>query len=688
MSGWLTPDWGRWALSLALILSLVQAGAGWFGPAGAARRAAYATAGLVAFAMIVLITAFLASDFSVSSVVANSHTQKPLIYKIAAAWGHHEGSMVLWCLVLSGFAAMFAARPGVEPALASRALAVLGALAAAFLAFTLFASNPFGRIPAAPWEGTGFNPLLQDPAVAIHPPMLYTGYVGLAVPFALAVAALSVGAGFGGDDGAAQRARWARAMRRWALAAFAALTVGIALGSFWAYYELGWGGWWFWDPVENASLMPWLLAASLFHAALTTERRGLLSGWTALLAIGAFSLSIFGTFLTRSGVLTSVHAFALDPSRGLLLLIILAAAAGPALALFALRSGTFGPPSPPARLMSREGLLVLNNLFIVATAGVVLLGTVWPLIVDAAGGPPVTVGPPYFTTAALPIIAVAFLLSPVAGLAAWGGGLARRDRVVAGVLVAAVAGLGLIAATALGAGGGPALAGALGLWLILGGGLHAAHALGALGDDRGVEWRAAVDRARLRPSLLAGPLAHAGMGLLAIGAAAGAAYPLERQALMTVGDVFSWNGSTATLERMARADGPNYVADQAVITVTRPNGETHTFTPERRAYTATGDVTSEVAIRASLGGDLYLALGPAQPTAEGGVAWTVRIMENRLIWMVFWGAGLTAFGAALAFAGAARLGRRVPTRPVAADTPAPAAPLAVGPAERVAEPSA
>ncbi len=684
MSGWLSPDWGRWALSLALLVSLAQAGAGWFGPAGVARRAAYATAGLVAFAMVVLITAFLASDFSVSSVVANSHTQKPIIYKIAAAWGHHEGSMVLWCLVLSGFAAMFAARPGVAPAVASRAVAVLGALTTAFLAFTLFASNPFARIATPPWEGAGFNPLLQDPAVAAHPPMLYTGYVGLAVPFALAVAALSVAAGFSGYDGAAERARWARAMRRWALAAFAALTVGIGLGAFWAYYELGWGGWWFWDPVENASLMPWLLAAALFHAALTTERRGLLSGWTALLAIGAFSLSIFGTFLTRSGVLTSVHAFALDPSRGLLLLIILALAAGPALALFAMRAGTFGPPSPPPRLMSREGLLVLNNLFIVATAAVVLLGTVWPLVVDAMGGPPVTVGPPYFTTAALPIIAIAFLLSPVAGLTAWGGGLARRDRAMAGALVAAAIGLGVLAATVFEAGAGPALAGALGLWLILGGGLHALHVLGVSAADGRTDWRGAVARVRLRPSVLAGPLAHAGMGLLAIGAAAGAAYPLERQALMEVGDVFSWNGSTATLERIVRADGPNYAADQAVITVTRPDGARRTFTPERRAYTATGDVTSEVAIHASLGGDLYFALGPAQPTAQGGLAWTVRVMENRLIWMVFWGAGVTAFGAALAFVGAARLGRRARAPSDSADAVTPKR-LAISPAERVAE---
>ncbi len=668
-----TPDWGRWAAALALAFCVVQAVAGAADRLAVARRASLAAFGLTAFAMLSLISAFLASDFSLALVATHSHTDKPLLYKITAAWGNHEGSMLLWCLVLTGFSAAFAARPGVGPALTVRALSVLGALSVAFFAFTLFTSNPFAPLNPAPWEGQGFNPLLQDPALALHPPMLYLGYVGLAVPFALAVAALWSPPAAIADQ---QRA-WARAQRRWALAGFAALTAGIGLGSYWAYYELGWGGWWFWDPVENASLMPWLLAAALFHSALVTERRGLVAGWTALLAILAFSLSIFGTFLTRSGVLTSVHAFAVDPSRGAVLLMILAAALTPALALFAWRGGALGAPGPTPRLFSREGLLILNNLFLVSAAAVVLTGTLWPLVVEGLGGPLLSVGPPYFNAAALPVSALAFAVTPLAVITAWGGGWAARERLWAGVALG-LAGLAAAAMALAGGGFGPSFAVFTGAWMILGGGLHAAHALGL----REAGWASALSRVRLRPTLMGGPIAHAGIGLLALGAGFGAAFPMERQGLLAAGERLAWPGGVAELRHVVTLDGPNYVADRARVIVTREGRAPLVFEPERRVYLASDGVTSEVAIEGELSGDVYIALGPPQVREDGGVSWTVRVTLHSMIWMVFWGAGLTALGAALAWGGVAWRARQASSSDATADAkrPGPAAPPAAAPA--------
>jgi cytochrome c-type biogenesis protein CcmF len=413
-------EFGAFALVLALALSVLQTGLATVGRArrspllaGGADGAAMASAFAVTLAFAALIYAFAVSDFSVENVARNSHTDKPMLYKVAAAWGSHEGSLVLWCGVMAVFGAILARARGLPFGLKTSAVGVQGALTTLFLAFAVFTSNPFNRIADAPVQGNSLNPLLQDPALAIHPPLLYLGYVGFSVTFSLAVAALIEGRAFSGFWPA-----WGRWVRPWTLASWVFLTAGITLGSFWAYYELGWGGWWFWDPVENASFMPWLAGTALLHSAVVTERRGALAGWTVFLALLAFTFSMLGAFLVRSGVLTSVHAFAVDPERGLMLLGILAVAAGSAFALFAWRApqlkggGMFAP-------VSREGALVLNNLFLTVAAATVLLGTLYPLILEAATGQTISVGPPYFAMTFTPLMLVAFIILPAGPLLSW-----------------------------------------------------------------------------------------------------------------------------------------------------------------------------------------------------------------------------------------------------------------------------
>src|SRR6201999_166900 len=408
---------GQLALCFALALSLVMAIAGLMGAgmdapnAILARRVASAsTMGMMVFVALAFGTltyAFVTSDFSIIDVANNSHTLKPLIYKISGVWGNHEGSMLLWVLVLSIYAALVAGLQRGGPRLTSAALGVQGLLAAAFLLFILFTSNPFLRLDPAPFEGAGLNPLLQDPGLAIHPPMLYAGYVGLSASFSYAAAALVVG-----EEG------WARAARPFMLIAWMALTCGIALGSWWAYYELGWGGFWFWDPVENASLMPWLIATALLHSALATERSGAFRTWTLLLAIGGFSLSLIGTFLVRSGVLSSVHAFASDPTRGFFIMVLIVCAIGGALGLFAWRAPTLqgGASFDTA---SRETMLLLNNVFLVAACAAVFVGTLYPLLLDAIGGDKISVGPPYYALTFAPIFFALLLLVPFGPRLGW-----------------------------------------------------------------------------------------------------------------------------------------------------------------------------------------------------------------------------------------------------------------------------
>jgi cytochrome c-type biogenesis protein CcmF len=410
----MTGELGQLALCFALALSLVLAVAGLAGSradAGTARAVAGGSAmGMlvfVALAFATLVTAFVTSDFSVAAVANNSHTLKPLIYKITGVWGNHEGSMLLWVLVLSLYAGAVAVAQRGGPRLTSAALGIQGLLAAAFLLFILFTSNPFLRLDPAPFEGAGLNPLLQDPGLALHPPMLYAGYVGLSASFSYAAAALLVG-----EQG------WARAARPFMLIAWIALTCGIALGSWWAYYELGWGGFWFWDPVENASLMPWLIATALLHSALATEKSGAFRTWSLLLAIAGFSMSLIGTFLVRSGVLSSVHAFATDPTRGFFIMVLIVCAIGGALALFAWRAPSL-QGGAAFEIVSRESALLLNNVFLVAACACVFVGTLYPLILDALTGVKMSVGPPYYAITYAPIFFALLLLVPLGPRLSW-----------------------------------------------------------------------------------------------------------------------------------------------------------------------------------------------------------------------------------------------------------------------------
>ncbi|MGZ9100983.1 MAG: heme lyase CcmF/NrfE family subunit, partial [Brevundimonas sp.] len=570
--------------------------------AGAAEGAALAAAGATAVAFAVLIFAFAASDFSVANVAANSHTDKPMLYKVAAAWGSHEGSLVLWCLVLTGFGAGLARARGLPFGLKVSAVATQGALGVMFLAFAVFTSNPFARLDPAPFQGGSLNPLLQDPALAFHPPLLYAGYVGLSVCFSLAVAAL-----IEGRPHSSFWPAWGRWVRPWALASWAFLTVGITLGAFWAYYELGWGGWWFWDPVENASFMPWLAATALLHSAVVTERRGALAGWTTFLALLAFTFSMLGAFLVRSGVLTSVHAFAVDPERGLVLLAILGATAGAAFALFAWRAprlrggGLFAP-------VSREGALVLNNLFLTAACATVLLGTLYPLILEAANGATISVGPPYFALTFVPLMAAAFLILPAGPLLAW----KRGDLRGAGQRLAVAAGLAILIALAAWMVFEPrkALSGAgigLGAWLILGALAETAERVRLFRASAGETWR----RARGLPFGAWGmTLAHAGLGVFVLGAVVETGYRVEAARPLAIGQTVAAGKWAVRLDEVRMVEGPNYLAEQGRLTVARRDGAAPTTViAERRFFPAGGQTTTEVGLDFRGLDDVYVVLG-------------------------------------------------------------------------------
>ena len=641
-------EFGAFTLILALMLSGLQTGLGTVGRmrrspllAGGAEGAAIAAALATGLAFAALIFAFATSDFSVSNVAANSHTDKPMLYKVAAAWGSHEGSLVLWCLVMTGFGAALTRARGLPFGLKTSAVAVQGALGAMFLAFAVFTSNPFTRIDPAPLQGASLNPLLQDPALAVHPPMLYAGYVGFSVTFALAVAALIEGRAFSGFWPA-----WGRWVRPWALASWVFLTIGITLGSFWAYYELGWGGWWFWDPVENASFLPWLAGAALLHSAVVTERRGALAGWTVFLALLAFTFSILGAFLVRSGVLTSVHAFAVDPERGLMLLGILGVTAGAAFALFAWRApqlkggGIFAP-------VSREGALVLNNLFLTVAAVTVLLGTLYPLILEAATGATISVGPPYFAMTFVPLMAVAFLILPAGPLLAW----KRGDAVGAMQRLALAGGL----AIACGFAGwllfepkkALAAAGlAMGAWLLL----------GALAE--------VVERVRLFRAPLAEvgrrlkglplgawgmTLAHAGLGVFVLGAVVETSFKTEAAAAVAVGGTVEAGRWAVKLDKVEIVEGPNYLAERGTLTITSTDGRAfpRTVTSERRFFPAGGQTTTEVGLDFRGLDDVYVVMGERRATPEAAQAWTVRVYDNPWARLIFLGPFIMALGGGL-----------------------------------------
>ena len=629
---------GHFALALALVVALVQASlpligaqrgeAAWM---ALARPAAAVQLAAVAAAFAALTYAYVVSDFSVANVVANSHTAKPLLYKVTGVWGNHEGSLLLWVLILALFGAAVAAFGGnLPPALRARVLAVQAMIAVGFLAFMLFTSNPFARAFPPPLDGNDLNPLLQDPGLAFHPPFLYLGYVGFSITFAFAIAALIEGR---------VDATWARWVRPWALAAWSFLTVGIALGSWWSYYELGWGGWWFWDPVENASFMPWLAGTALLHSSIVCEKREALKSWTVLLAIVAFSFSLLGTFLVRSGVLTSVHAFATDPARGVFILAFLVLVIGGSLALYAVRAprlragGLFAP-------LSREGLLVLNNLLFATAAATVLLGTLYPLFVDALGAGKVSVGPPYFNAVFIPLMAPLIALAGLTPLMPWKrGDLAG----VLGRLKAAVAAAGLAALAVLVLADRGGLLAALGI------------ALAAwLAASVAVEWASRVrllraplaeslGRARALPRAAYGmSLAHLGAAIMVAGITASSSWQVESFQVMRPGESVTVAGYDWRFHGVEALDGPNYSITRARLTVSRDGREVAEMLPEKRFYPVARMPTTEAAIHTTWLADLYAVIGDGD--GEGG--FSTRLYYNPLVPWIWLGAIVMALGGA------------------------------------------
>ncbi|MGQ0532540.1 MAG: heme lyase CcmF/NrfE family subunit [Caulobacteraceae bacterium] len=638
---------GGFAAALALALSLAQGLLGLLVPDREPRAvAASAVAQAAAMSCIVafgcLIALFMQSDFSVAVVAANSHIDKPLIYKIAGAWGNHEGSMLLWCLVSALFGAILAStRGGQSLGLWSRAIGVQGLVTAGALAYTLFLSNPFARLDPAPMIGSGLNPLLQDPALAVHPPLLYLGYVGMSVPFSLAIAALL--------EGRADQA-WARALRPWTLIAWTSLTLGIGLGSYWAYYELGWGGWWFWDPVENASFMPWLVAAALVHSAIVAERRGSLASWTILLAIMGFGLALLGTFLVRSGVLTSVHAFAVDPQRGIAVLVLLGLALGGGFGLYAWRAPKLSQPAGFAAL-SRESMLVWNNFGLAVAAGVVLIGTLYPLLVEAAGGGLISVGPPFFNMTVAPLLAVLFLLLPLGPMLTWRIGDIRGALLKLAPAIALALSTLAVALFVTHWRAAPALGLMLGVWLIAGGLIYFWVRL-----QRG-EGRLLAKLAILPLAVWSMSLAHIGAGVLTLGAVAETAFRTERAVALAPGDGVTFAGRRVALVEIGEVEGPNYSAIRANFRVDDANGA-RAVSAERRQFNTSPMPTTEVGILSGFDGDLYLALG--EPVRDGGGAWTIRLYHNPLVQFIFLGVVMMALGGALSLLA---LGRRRKTAP-------------------------
>ena len=626
---------GHFALILALFVAMIQSAIPMIGAArrhvgwmAVGRSCALIGFALTALAMLSLMHAYVVSDFSVINVVQNSHTDKPLLYKITGVWGNHEGSMLLWVFMLSLCAAAVALfSDNLPPALRARVLAVQGMIATGFLLFILLTSNPFLRtFPPAP-NGQGLNPVLQDPGLAFHPPFLYLGYVGFSVAFAFAVAALIEGR---------VDAAWARWVRPWTLASWCALTIGIAMGSWWAYYTLGWGGWWFWDPVENASFMPWLVGTALIHSSIVVEKRDTLKAWTILLAIITFSLSLVGTFLVRSGVLTSVHAFATDPERGTFILLLLVTAIGGSLTLYAFRApalkggGLFAP-------ISREGALVLNNLLLSCGCATVFLGTLYPLFLDAMNGPKLSVGFPFFNRTFAPMMVPMIIAVGIGPMLAWKRGdlLGALQRLWVAYIATALVVLVAFYVTY----GGPVLA-------VLGFGLAAWLAAAVLTEfaERTRLFRApfgeTIRRAiRLPRSAYGMTFAHFGLAVSVAGFAA-SAYAREAIEILKPGGTIAIAGYQLTLDGVTRVPGPNYTADDAAIRVTHGGQLVTVMHPERRFFPLQQQTTSVTSIRTNLLADLYVALGDSD--TEGN--WTVRVYWKPLVPWIWIGCVIMAFG--------------------------------------------
>ena len=630
---------GHYALVLALALALIQSVVPLIGTrlhdAGlmnVARSTALAQLLFVGASFLALVMLHVNSDFSVANVYENSHSMKPLLYKITGVWGNHEGSMLLWVSILALFGALVAAFGNNLPlSLRAHVLAVQAWIAGAFYLFILVTSNPFLRIANPPLEGRDLNPVLQDIGLAVHPPMLYLGYVGFSISFSFAIAALMEGR---------IDAAWARWVRPWTLVAWIFLTLGIAMGSYWAYYELGWGGWWFWDPVENASLMPWLAGTALLHSALVMEKRNALKVWTILLSILTFSLSLLGTFLVRSGVITSVHAFATDPTRGVFILLILCLFIGGSLSLFAGRAtslkqgGLFAP-------ISREGALVLNNLLLTVACAVVLFGTLYPLAMEVLADFKMSVGAPFYNLTFVPLFSLLLLAVPFGPMLAWKRGdlLGVTQR----LLAAGVAGLVAIAIAWGWAHGGSTLAPlaiGLGIFVIAGAVTDIVERTGLVR----LPVATALHRARGLPRSAWGTaFAHAGLGVALIGIVCETTWNSEYIATMKQNEVAHVAGYDLKLDGLLQRQGPNYREMIAEFNVGRSGDPIGIMTPSKRSFTTRGSSTTAAALLTRGASQLYISLGDVTP--EGGVA--VRIYHKPLVLLIWWGPVLMAFGGVL-----------------------------------------
>ncbi len=633
------PEIGQIALILALMLAVTQATLPLIGAArgvpqliALARPTAQAQFIFVAVAFCCLAYSFINNDFSVLNVATNSNSQLPLHYRLAATWGSHEGSLLLWTFMLTiWMVAVTLFSNHLPKEMVARVLAVMAVISTGFLLFMLLTSNPFQRLLPVPPDGRDLNPLLQDPAMVAHPPMLYMGYVGMCVAFAFAISALI---------GGRLDATWARWSRPWTTVAWMFLTCGIALGSFWAYYELGWGGWWFWDPVENASFMPWLVGTALIHSLAVTEKRGGFKSWTVLLAIAAFSLSLLGTFLVRSGVLTSVHAFATDPKRGIFILAFLTLVIGGSLALYAWRAKQVGLGSK-FEVLSRESLLLTNNVLLIVAAGSVLLGTLYPLFVDALNLGKLSVGPPYFNSVFVPLMAPAAFLIGVGPIARWKH--AKIPELAVRLRLAFV--LSLVTAVLL-----PFVIGGwkwrASLGLLLSCWIVATSLQNILSRVRSQSGESSLlSRLKAPPRSYYGMhLAHIGVAVFIAGVTVVTSYQTEKDVKMNIGDTVSVGGYQFRLNNLAQYQGPNFRAVRADMEVTKNGDAVAVMHPEKRSFTVSGNATSETAIDRSIWRDLYLSLGDEVP----GGGWTVRVYHKPLVNWIWGGALLMAIGGGFA----------------------------------------
>lgn len=630
-------EFGHFALVLAVVVAVYQMIVPFWGAQIGDRRmmasaepAAISQFALLMISFLALTYAYIVSDFSVANVASNSHSAKPLIYRISGVWGNHEGSMLLWLLILALFGGAVAVFGSNLPrSLKANVLSVQSSIAVAFGLFVLLTSNPFDRLSPVPVDGNGLNPILQDPALAFHPPFLYMGYVGFSIAFSFAIAALIEGK---------TDAAWARWVRPWTLAAWMCLTLGIAMGSWWAYYELGWGGWWFWDPVENASFMPWLAGTALLHSALVMEKREALKVWTILLAILTFSLSLMGAFLVRSGVLTSVHAFAVDPERGVVLLGIMMLFTGGGLALFALRAselrqgGLFSP-------ISREGSLVLNNVLLTTATATVLIGTLYPLALEGATGAKISVGPPFFNMTFVPLMLPLLIAMPFGPFLAWKRGDVRgaAERLLFAGIVSTIALVAMFAFYWKGPWLAP-FAVAIAVFVMLGA-LSELAFRAKLGSAPLEEvWRRFCNLPR---SVFGTTISHFGVGLMVLGIVGTTAYQSERVLVMEPGDQAEIGGYTLVFRGVGPQRGPNYREQVGVLEVSRDGAPVITLNPAKRVYDAPPQPTSEAGILASWRGDLYTVLGDPQTDGPG---YSIRLYFNPLVRFIWLGAVIMFIG--------------------------------------------